>query len=206
MKHNFGKKIMDFIEQKKWRDIKKGDWLIIVLVGVLLLILAMPVERKEERSSETGGEVSEEVAAAAESTGEDYAEELERRLEKVLQKIAGVGEVKVMITLSDFGEDVLEKDCVTGSSTTTETDAGGGSRTITQSDISNTTVYVERDGSSVPYLQKELTPEVEGIVVVAEGGDNQRVISDISDAVMALFPVEAHKVKVVKMSMQEDVK
>lgn len=206
MKHNFGKKIMDFIEQKKWRDMKKGDWLTIVLIGALLLILAMPVERKEERSSGTGEEVSEEVSTAADSTGEDYAAELERRLEKVLQQIEGAGEVKVMITLSDLGEDVLEKDCVTGSSTTTETDAGGGSRTITQSDISNTTVYVERDGSSVPYLQKELTPEVEGIVVVAEGGDNQKVISDISDAVKALFPVEAHKVKVVKMSKQEDVR
>ena len=44
----------------------------------------------------------------------------------------------------------------------------------------------------------------EGVLVVAEGGDDPRVISDISDTVMALFRVEAHKIKVVKMSSSRE--
>jgi stage III sporulation protein AG len=35
---------------------------------------------------------------------------------------------------------------------------------------------------------------------VAEGGGNAVIVSDISEAVMALFGIEAHKIKVVKMS------
>ena len=36
------------------------------------------------------------------------------------------------------------------------------------------------------------------------GRDDPRVISDISDTVMALFRVEAHKIKVVKMSSSRE--
>lgn len=202
MEHNFGKKIVEFVQQKKWKKMKKGDWLILVLAGVLLLILAMPV-KEETIEKETD---SEKTASKQEQEAEkeDYAGELEERLEYVLEQMDGVGKVKVMITLSDYGEDVVEKDCTSTGSTTTETDSGGGSRTITENEISNTTVYVEKDGENYPYLQKEVTPKIEGIVVVAEGGDKPVVVSDISEVAMSLFSVEAHKVKVVKMSMQED--
>ena len=44
-----------------------------------------------------------------------------------------------------------------------------------------------------------ILPEIEGVLVVAEGGDSPRIVSDISDAVKALFQVEAHRIKVIKM-------
>ncbi|MGN0353027.1 MAG: stage III sporulation protein AG [Roseburia sp.] len=204
MEHNFSKKIIEFLQQKKWKKMKKSDWLILVLAGVLILILAMPVNQKKKVDSAVNQTEELESEQKEEKEAETYAEELEERLEKVLEHMEGVGKVQVMITLSDLGEDVLEKDCVSTGSTTTETDSSGGSRTITESEISNTTVYVEKDGERYPYLQKEMTPRIEGIVVVAEGGDQPTVISNISDAAMALFSVEAHKVKVVKMCMQEE--
>ena len=49
-----------------------------------------------------------------------------------------------------------------------------------------------------PYVSKELTPEVEGVVVVADGGDNAVTVQNISEAVQALFGVEAHKIKIMK--------
>ena len=39
---------------------------------------------------------------------------------------------------------------------------------------------------------------------MAQGGDKKTVVRDISDIVMALFHVEAHKIKVVKMSSMEE--
>lgn len=202
MEHNFGNKIVEFVRQKKWKKMKKGDWLILVLAGVLLLILAMPVKDGTTEKEVTTEEASQKQTKEEEK--DDYAGELEERLEHVLEQMDGVGKVKVMITLSDYGEDVVEKDCTSTGSTTTEMDSGGGSRTVTENEISNTTVYVEKDGENYPYLQKEMTPKIEGIVVVAEGGDKPVVVSDISDVARSLFSVEAHKVKVVKMSMQED--
>lgn len=39
---------------------------------------------------------------------------------------------------------------------------------------------------------------VEGIAVIAEGGDNPVVIQNIIEVVQALFDVESHKIKVIK--------
>ena len=50
-----------------------------------------------------------------------------------------------------------------------------------------------------PYVVKELEPKVQGVVVIAEGGGNPAVQQNILEAVQALFPVEAHKIKIMKM-------
>lgn len=48
---------------------------------------------------------------------------------------------------------------------------------------------------------KTLPPEIEGVVVVAEGAGSGTVNRTIVEMVQALFGVEAHKVKVVKMEI-----
>ena len=40
---------------------------------------------------------------------------------------------------------------------------------------------------------------VQGVLIAAQGGDNSVVVRNIQEAVMALFQVEAHKIKVMKM-------
>ncbi|MFR7444694.1 MAG: hypothetical protein ACLUUO_16185 [Sellimonas intestinalis] len=40
---------------------------------------------------------------------------------------------------------------------------------------------------------------MEGVVVLCEGGDQPVVVQEITEAVEALFSVESHKIKVVKM-------
>ena len=100
-----------------------------------------------------------------------------------------------MITLKDTGEKVVEKD------TTRRTDSNA---TGTQrQDMTSSSGY-ERDGSvETPYISNELTPQVEGVLVVAQGGGNSLVKQHLLQSVMALFPLEAHKITIVKMSMQE---
>ena len=175
------------------RQLKKSDWIAIALAGVLILIIAMPLSPKQSESGNTAGQ---ETAGAVSDSGSTqgsqnaYAAALERRLKQVLGQMEGVGETEVMITLSDSGETIVEKDQKEQRNRIEESDAGGGTRTTTEQETEETTVYVT----------KEVLPKVEGVLVVAEGGDDPRVISDISDTVMALFRVEAHKIKVVKMS------
>ncbi len=53
-------------------------------------------------------------------------------------------------------------------------------------------------------FDKDVLPKIEGVVVVAEGGGNSMVVSNISKAAMALFDVEAHKIMVVKMNSKGD--
>lgn len=47
------------------------------------------------------------------------------------------------------------------------------------------------------------SPKVSGVVVVAEGAGEPLVNARISEAVKALFSVDAHKISIVKMRSQE---
>ena len=69
-----------------------------------------------------------------------------------------------------------------------------------QENREESTVY-ERDaqGKESPYVKKTLAPQIEGVLVLAQGGDNAVVSANITEAVMALFGIEAHKIKVMKM-------
>lgn len=41
--------------------------------------------------------------------------------------------------------------------------------------------------------------EVTGVLIAAEGADNSVTVQNIQQAVMALFQIEAHKIKIMKM-------
>lgn len=53
------------------------------------------------------------------------------------------------------------------------------------------------------YFSANRACEVEGVVIVAEGGDNAVVANEILEVVMSLFPVDAHKITIVKMKVSE---
>ena len=212
--------LKSFFREKKWKDLKKSDWVVIGLIGVLLLVIAMPMEERksEEKSRENaGGQVvydSSNTEGAGQEKGlengtggmtEDaYVEYLEKKLEAVLGQMDGVGNVEVMITVSDRGEYVVEKDTNSVGTITTEEDSAGGSRTVSENTVEEATIYVENGEETYPYIQKEKMPTVEGVVVVAEGGGNSLVVSNISESVKELLPVEAHRIKVVKMCSKEE--
>ena len=51
---------------------------------------------------------------------------------------------------------------------------------------------------SVPFVEKELRPEISGIVISATGGGSPTVKAEISAAMEALFGLPPHKIKVLK--------
>ena len=104
--------------------------------------------------------------------------------------------------LKSSRELVVEKEQPVSRSSTSESDSQGGNRNISQVDSRESTVYRTEGGTSEPYVVKTLSPEIEGVLVVAEGAGSGIVNRTIVEAVQALFGVEAHKVKVVKMEVQ----
>ena len=174
---------------------KKNQLLILLLAGVLLFVIVLPVPDAGE-----GGETETQPAAAqAETDPASYEAYLEEKTAQTLQYVEGVGRVNVMITLKSSGQKIVEKDQQSSTQTTEEADSGGGTRTTQDSTSDKTSIYEQdSDGSQTPYVSKELTPEIEGVIVIADGGDNAVVVQNITEAVQALFGVEAHKIKIMK--------
>ena len=180
----------------KLKKIPRNQLLIGGLAGILLLVIAIPVE-KRANTKEGQGQQQEAEQSIDEGMG-DYAKRMERRLKEILGDMEGVGKVEVMITLKDEGEQLVEKDTSRNSQNTQE-GSGETTRTNTQHQSQEETVY-SSGSKGEPFVAKEVAPCVEGVLVVAEGGGNSQVEKNISDAVLALFPVEVHKIKVVKMN------
>lgn len=197
---------------------RKDQFIICILAGVLLVILAMPsAEKKKSNTSEYGildsntsiiEEKTEEGKAVAgqsekfEGT-EEYESYMENKLEQAISAMEGAGKVKVMVTVSASEELVVEKDIPITRSDTQENDSEGGNRNVNECKQEEETVYSRQsDGSSAPYVVKTLQPPIEGVVVVAQGGDRPEVRRNITEAIVALFDIEPHKIKVVKMKSE----
>lgn len=190
------------LQKIDFKNIKKDNLLIILLAGILLVVIALPTSNKENKAGKSQANQTANTTKVQSETGtSSYINELENRLEEVLSKVQGVGDVDVMITLKSSKELIVEKDTPTTNQTSQEEDAEGGKRNTVDKSSSETTVYEQdNNGSNIPYVVKELEPEIEGIIVIAKGGDDPVVVKNISDAVLALFHVEAHKIKVMKMN------
>ena len=126
------------------RKIKKDKWLIILLVGLLLVVIAMPVS--DIKSDQTQDE--QQVQKAENALEDTYTDALETRLENALAKVEGVGNVKVMITLASSSEKVVEKD----QEMTSEVQEGenGGKNTSS----SETAIYANGNGEETPYVKQ----------------------------------------------------
>lgn len=111
---------------------KKNAWMILLLVGVLLVVIAIPTKTEPKNSS----------LSIYDETGQE-ATDMEKRLQNLLQKMQGVGEVHTMITYRD-------------------------------------------------------DKQVEGIVIIADGGGDAVTVRNITEVVRALFDVDSHKIKVIE--------
>ena len=124
------------------------QWLVLLLLGLLLAVMALPVSHEKKDTEEFSLTLSDQEEPVQSS-------ELERKLESLLSRVEGVGEVQVML--------------MTG-----------------------------QDTKKDSFYSSENT-RITGVLVAAEGADSPVTVQNIQQAVMALFQVEAHKIKIMKM-------
>ena len=181
--------------EKKRRD----RWMLLALFGILILVIVWPVGSKNK---EADNQVSESVAGTEKRTynyAERYTATMVLGLKEILENVDGAGAVQVMITVKNNGEQVVEKDKSYSESKTIQSGDGGKNTTTANTSRSESTVY-DRTDSGSPYVVKQLEPEIEGVLVAAQGAGDETVVNEITYAVQVLFDVPVHKIKVVKMS------
>ena len=193
------------IEWKKLSDIlrnlckRKDRLFILLLTGILLLVIAVPIPKKAENQKQSTSFSEQNTTGIQDYEAEEYAEYLEQKLSAVLSEVKGVGRTEVMITMASSAEKILGADQESESESIKEEDSQGGTRSTVQNKNSQTTVYENgADRQGTPYVTKELTPEVSGVIVIAEGGNDPVAVQNIIEAVQALFEIDTHKIKVMK--------
>ena len=121
-----------------------AKWGILLLLGILLAVAAMPVSSKQQKNTS----VSIQTADAQKS-------ELEEKLESLLTNVDGVGKVQVILMTDE-----------------------------------------KKDQQS---FYNSGTIQVTGVLISAEGGGDPVVVQNIQQAGMALFQVDAHRIRIMKM-------
>lgn len=184
-------------------EIGLSKLILIILSGVFLLILSMPsaglsVKKDSTKKSTDKDAAQTDVRDTAAAAMEEYAGKQEKQLEKLLSRVEGIGKVEVMVTIASSEEKKALQQEDSSSDSTSETDSAGGTRSQNSGSSRKEPVLVGEDGKE-PYIVQIRPPQVEGVLVVAQGAGTGVVDSEIIAAVEALFPIEAHKIKVMKM-------
>lgn len=204
-------KILDKLLPEKQRD-KKRIYTILGVLALGIFLMSGSVFKGQRKEGAQGGvspqlEANPSVEAEA-GQGISYEAQLEQRLKSILKKMQGVGEVEVMITTTYGKELVLAEDVTSHGSTITEADQEGGTRETNNYDEQKKIVMQNRNvaAGNEPVVIKEKQPEIQGVLVIAQGAGSSSVKQSIIQSAQTLLGVPAHRVSVHPMQTNANKK
>ncbi|PAE22132.1 stage III sporulation protein AG [Bacillus sp. 7504-2] len=187
-------------------DKKYQYFIVILLFGAAIMIVSNSLLGEDNSSipvlnheNEEKSEV--EAIGTAKTAGDDeissYEARYEAQLKDALEGIAGVSDVMVVVNVDATEKSVYEKNTVTRSQTTEETDREGGQRKV-EDQSKDSQIVIIRDGEKeVPIELETKKPQIRGVLVVAKGADNIQVKKWIIESVTKLLDVPSHRVSVM---------
>lgn len=130
------------------------------------------------------------------------ARQLEEQLQEILEKLADAGQVAVCVSLKASPLKEYATNTRVSKHSVEEKDQGGGTR-ITTDSSEDAQLVIARNGqvsaAEAPVTVRESRPEVQGVVVVAQGANNALVRARITRAVETLWNLAPHQVQVLPM-------
>lgn len=198
-------KVDELKEKIKLPQEKKEKVIILFLLGIFFLLAATPVasitKKTENKKTDIVKDNTEEEVKISEN--DEYIRNLENKLEQTIGGMEGAGKVLVMVTLKDDGEKILDKNQPYES----ESDMSKEEGKETEKSIMKSkqeTVLVEEENNTSPIVVQNIYPEIKGVVIVCEGGDNKVLSLQIKEAVQALFSIDAHNIVVCKLNSENN--
>ncbi|MBR4014860.1 MAG: hypothetical protein IKI88_01480 [Anaerotignum sp.] len=172
-------------ENKKMRS----NVFLALMAGVLLLVGGKSFSAFSPKGQE---EPPPQMAAEAVTNNEVNTE---RRMAAILSQIHGAGQVEVMLTYQMTEEKQIAQE--EKREETRGEENGKTSETLR----TETTVVLTEDsrGTKAPLVLSTISPKIEGVVIVAQGGGDPVVCQALNQAAQALLDVPAHKIAVLKM-------
>ena len=112
----------------------------------------------------------------------EYVYSMEQKLESLLNKIDGAGKVSVALSVESGMETVFATETVVK-------ETSNGRETVSKPILVN--------GKTV--VLKEMYPEINGVVIVAEGAENIAVYRRLQQATLSLLNVKASQIEILTM-------
>ena len=181
---------------KKWfrkeKDGQKKDWFSIffpiMLICAVIILMMTNTNRNIPDTAES--ESSEQEVRSQDQDA--YAAMLEEKLADAFSRMAGVGEVRVYVTLSGSGEETVLKDEGRTAENVQEEDSGA-IRSSERTEEEETTVT---DSEGNPYVVSATYPKVQGILIVAQGAESAVVREQLMQAASTLLGLSYQEIQV----------
>lgn len=114
----------------------------------------------------------------------DYRYETEERLRQMIESVEGAGETKVMITLKNSGEQIYKET----------------RKVFSSGEYRDEVVIVNGKNGNEALTSEVRYPEIEGVLVVCEGGDNISVKEEVMKLISAVYSIGRNSIYVSKLS------
>ncbi|MGL4451495.1 MAG: stage III sporulation protein AG [Sarcina sp.] len=128
-----------------------------------------------------------------------YEQAETQELKDILTKIDGVGEVEVKLRFGGSAIKVPAKDNDSKESKTQETDSEGGQRVNSEIVDGDKIVMKNDNQGNAPYILETKKPEVIGVMVVAQGAEDNKIKYEISKAISSLYDIRLEDVSIFPM-------
>lgn len=117
----------------------------------------------------------------------ENSDSLEEKMSEILSDVKGAGNVRVMITYKAGSEKIIAYN----------SDNEKNNETFTTKERNE--AVVDNEG---PFVLKEIYPEIEGVLILAEGGEDTNVKNNLINAGKVLLGVEVNKIEVLVMKKE----
>ncbi|MBQ8515738.1 MAG: hypothetical protein IJ496_10110 [Ruminococcus sp.] len=170
---------------KKWMQGENSVRLIVLagLAGLVCILLSSFFPEEKEDPAGTGAEPVQ--TAEPVQSAERYAQGLEARLEEILMQIEGVGKCRVMITVSGSESYSYAQD--------TQQHAQEDSQ-----ELQREHVIIDEGEGDAALVEHIANPEVIGVIIACEGGQNHVVREQIYEAASAVLDVPSNRICVTQ--------
>ena len=123
---------------------------------------------------------------------------LEQRLSEMVSRIDGAGRSCVMVTMDSTREAVYAQDLRETEDTSSSSESG---RTTESGNISReqTHILMDRGSGEEPLVEKQIEPQVRGVMTLCEGAENPVVEQRVTEAVKTVLGIPASRICVEKI-------
>ncbi len=173
---------------------KKNRLFLIGIGGIFLIFLSdFLFSAQNNSSAQTQDNIS--TYEQTVQQADVYIDSVEKELVQIIKSVHGVGNVNVMITLENPGQTIYAQ----SEKSTTESIYSEDGTTDEKTQYESEYTIINGNNGDVPIIQMQILPDIKGVAIVCEGGDDITVISHVTELVSVVLGVSTNRIFVTKM-------